>query len=103
MSHAQYQISLHPDAKKSLDNLESRNRERVTNTLTDVAQTREVAKHPNVEIMHNQQDVKLYKIRVGDFRVLAHLEKPTLKVLQIGRRNGFYSDVDKVAGKLAGQ
>jgi len=100
---AQYDIEVHRDASKDLQDLNSKNRERVTDCITDVAQTREVAKHPKVEIMHNQQDVKLYKIRVGDFRVLAHLEKPKFKVLQIGRRNGFYSDVDKLAGKLAGQ
>lgn len=101
MSQAQYDLQVHQQALSNIRDLDPDTENRVESTLLQVSKTREVASHEKVEQMQNHQDVKLYKIRVGDYRALAYLDRPTLQILQFGHRNGFYDSVDEVCDRLA--
>ncbi len=97
---SQYSIELHKDAKQTLNSMREHDRARVTDVLVDVAQTRKPTDHSKCKVLSNNQKDNIYKIRVGDFRLLAQLQKPKLKVLKLGRRQGFYDDTDEIYASL---
>lgn len=97
----QYNIQLHRNAYKILEQLTEPNQERIKETLRDVANYVEnPADHPKCEILNNDHDETLYKIKVGKLRALAVVERDNLNVLKVGQRQGFYDDLDDIYNRL---
>lgn len=95
-----YDIECRPQAKQNLESLEENPRERLTDAIIEVAENRKPTNHPKCSVLSNNHTETLYKIKVGKFRAIARLEKPTLQVLKVGHRQAFYDDVDQLYAKL---
>jgi len=37
-----------------------------------------------------------FRIRAGEIRAVGVLDKPMIKIVKIGRRNGVYADIDEM-------
>jgi mRNA-degrading endonuclease RelE of RelBE toxin-antitoxin system len=91
-----YDIQIHQEAKANLSSLDTTHRERITNTIVEVSGYRKPSDHSKCKVLNNNPKNTLYKIRVGDFRVLLELDKPNLNVLKIGDRDNFYSEIPNI-------
>jgi mRNA-degrading endonuclease RelE of RelBE toxin-antitoxin system len=96
----EYDVVVHHDAKKVINNLPPNDKHRVTQAIKDVAGTRQPTNHSKCQIMQNDRGEKVYKIRVGDYRAIAQLDKPELQVLKVSTRQGAYRDVDDLYASL---
>ena len=96
----QYTIQLHRDAKQTLKGLDADTRKRVEDTLTEVSHSRQPTNHAKCEVLSNNHKEVLYKIRVGEYRAIAQLDRPNLLILKLGQRNGMYQDVDDIYAEL---
>ena len=94
-----YQLAIHTTAKRELDALSDAERERLTNTIADVAECRKPTAHASTRMLEGQDG--LYRVRVGDLRAVLELDKPTLRVLTCGRRANVYDDIDEVCDRRA--
>jgi len=95
----QYDLQIHTTAKRELTALESDERERLTDEIADVATHRKPTNHPSVRLLEGQDG--LYRVRVGDLRAVLQLDKPALRVLRVGRRNGVYEQIDEIYDRRA--
>jgi len=89
----QYEIELHRSARRELDALSESDRERLTDTLVAVAETREPTSHEAVRALEGQRDA--FRVRVGHVRAVCRLSKPSLRVLAVGPRKSVYDGIDK--------
>lgn len=95
----QYNLQIHTTAKRELNDLASNERERLTDAIADVATHRKVTEHPSVRLLEGQDG--LYRLRVGDLRAVLQLDRPALRVLRVGRRNGVYEQIDEIYDRRA--
>jgi len=95
----QYNLEIHTTAKRELQTLDSALRERLTETLVEVAHEREPTKHPDAKMLEGQPG--LFRVRVGDARAVLELQKPNLRVLRCGRRNNVYEKIDEINDRRA--
>jgi len=88
-----YEIELHRSARRELDALDDAARERLTDTLVTVAETREPTSHEAARALEGQADA--FRVRVGSVRAVCRLSKPSLRVLAIGPRKSVYDGIDE--------
>lgn len=93
----QYDIQVHKTAKKELESLAEHHYRRVTSVIEAIAQTEEISSHPKVSPLKGQD---VCKARIGEYRILLKLEKPTLKVLKIEPRSTVYRNVDEFLNRV---
>lgn len=93
-----YQIQIHTTAKRELQALDERPRDRLTDTLAAVAREREPTSHEAVRPLEGHTG--LFRVRVGDVRAVCSLQKPNLLVLKIGPRKSVYESIDSVDDRL---
>jgi len=96
----QYDVVCRHDAKKVLNDIPRDESDRITDVITDVAETRKPTDHSKCNVLNNNHNETLYKIRIGDYRVIAKLEKPEFRVLRVATRQGAYQDIDNVYASL---
>jgi mRNA-degrading endonuclease RelE of RelBE toxin-antitoxin system len=94
-----YNLRVHTTAKRELSGLTDTQRERLTDTLTAVAEHRQPTQHDAVRMLEGQPG--LFRVRAGDCRAICSLEKPFLLVLRCGHRNSVYDNVDEMDERLA--
>jgi mRNA-degrading endonuclease RelE of RelBE toxin-antitoxin system len=94
-----YQLAIHTTAKRELESLSDGERERLTNAIAAVSEHRAPTDHPSVRLLEGQDG--LYRLRVGDLRAVLELDKPTLRTLRVGRRNGVYESIDEISDRRA--
>jgi mRNA-degrading endonuclease RelE of RelBE toxin-antitoxin system len=95
-----YDIVIRHDAQKVLDDIPWDESNRIKNVLREVAENRKPTSHPKCECLNNNHDETMYKIRVGNYRAIARLEKPEFRVLKVGTRQGAYENIDDVYASL---
>jgi mRNA-degrading endonuclease RelE of RelBE toxin-antitoxin system len=94
-----YRLDCHVTAKRELDGLTDAERQRLVDTLTEVAETRKPTSHESVRMLEGQPG--LFRVRAGDCRAICSLEKPALLVLRCGHRSSVYENVDEIDDRLA--
>lgn len=94
-----YDLQIHTTAKRELDSLPHAERERLTDTIVDVAECRKISSHPSVRMLEGQDG--LYRVRTGDLRAVLELDKPCLRVLRVGRRANVYDVIDELDDRRA--
>ena len=94
-----YELSIHRSAERELDNLTDDQRERLTDTIADVAREREPTSHEKVAPLEGQDG--LLRVRVGDVRAVLELQPPKLRVLRCGHRSVVYDAVDDLDRRRA--
>ena len=87
-----YRVMVHPDARKALDEVPKKRRTAILAALHRLAED-PVTPRPKVDIRKikgppGRRDV--YRMRVGDYRVLYDVEKHTVWVTEIFRRGRGY-------------
>jgi len=87
-----YEITVHRSAQRELDGLADDVRQRLTDTIADVAQRREPSSHEKVRQLEGQQG--LLRVRVGSYRAILSLVSPELRVLRVGHRKDVYDSID---------
>ena len=93
-----YEPLLHRTAERELNELPRDDRNRLTQVLQDVAQTRAPTGHEKVRELEGQSG--LFRVRVGDLRAICALKKPSLLILCIGYRKDVYDAVDSINERL---
>lgn len=88
-----YEIDIHQSARRELNALDETDRERLTDALLSVAETREPTSHDSVRPLQGQPDA--FRVRVGSVRAVCRLVKPSLRVLLIGDRKNVYDSIDE--------
>lgn len=91
-----YTLRVHQDVRQAITALPPRERDHVTDTLVAVAEHRQPTTHPKCSVLQNNYSETVYKVRIGKYRALCLLDRPTFKVLKFGRRNHVYDDIDDV-------
>ena len=94
-----YQPLIHTSAERELDRLDDADRERLTDTLAEVARERQPTHHADAKMLEGQPG--LFRVRVGDTRAICKLDKPNLLVLEVGYRKDVYESIDSVDDRLA--
>jgi len=94
----QYDIQIHPKAHSFLESHPEKNR--LTSVLQSVASERKPTDHSKCTILSNNQRENIYKIRIGNYRAIAVLEKPNLNILKIEQRQGAYDNIEEVYAEL---
>jgi Cytotoxic translational repressor of toxin-antitoxin stability system len=92
-----YNVRLHPSANEELTDLPGDTRDRMTDTLHEVAGNRSPTQHTRVKQM---QGPDLYRVRVGEYRAVLSLDKPDLLVLRIGERATVYREQGDIGKRL---
>ena len=92
-----YDLQIHTSAKRELDALPHAERERLTDTIADVAECRKVTDHASVRMLEGQDG--LYRVRTGDLRAILCLDKPKLLVAKVGKRKNVYENIDEIDNK----
>lgn len=93
-----YTLKLHTRASDELDTIPTTARDRLTDTLVDVAATRSPSTHESVK--HMDGPVDLMRVRVGEYRAVIALEKPNLLVLRVGHRGTVYREKSELGSRL---
>jgi len=94
----QYQIKLHPTAQKELDSLLENEKENITDAIKSVAKTECPSTHSAVKHLDGTQG--LFRVRAGRVRAIAVLDKPTLRILKVGKRDTVYRYIDDIEERL---
>lgn len=94
-----YELLVHTTAERELSDLDREDRERLTDTITAVAEQRQPTSHDAVRPLEGQPNV--FRVRVGDVRAVCQLEKPNLLVLRVGYRKNVYDGIDDVVQQRA--
>ena len=87
-----YEPLLHRTAERELNELPRDDRNRLTQVLQDVAQTRAPTGHEKVRELSGQDG--FFRVRVGDLRAIGTLDKPYIYILIVGYRKDVYENVD---------
>lgn len=87
-----YQPVLHQQAEKELQELTPDERDRMATVIKDVCKSESPTLHEKVKHLSGQENA--FRIRAGELRAVGVLDKPLVKILKIGHRNGVYSDID---------
>ena len=93
-----YHVTLHPTAKRELNDLPDSTRTELRDRLTDAAERREPSAHPSAK--HLTGTDGLFRIRAEDTRAICRLEKPELQVLRVGKRSEVYDIIDDIDDRL---
>jgi mRNA-degrading endonuclease RelE of RelBE toxin-antitoxin system len=93
-----YDLQLHPRAEDELTELSGIDRDRMTDALVDVSQTRQPVTHSSVKHMEGGYD--LMRVRAGDYRAVVALRKPNLLVLRVGRRDKIFQNKGDLGNRL---
>lgn len=94
-----YETQIHTTAKRELESLDADARDRLTDTIIDVAETEEPTSHSAVRALEGQSG--LFRVRVGDLRAICTLVKPELRVLKVGHRAHVYDVIDEIDSRRA--
>jgi len=94
-----YEIDIHRSARRELNGLDDDDRERLTDVLLSVAETREPTSHEAVRALQGQPDT--FRVRVGSVRAVCRLVKPSLRVLLVGDRKNVYDGIDETIEQRA--
>lgn len=86
-----YELCSHASAKRTLGNMDSQIRERITDTLTEMSEREDPSNHNQVEKLEGYD---LLKVRVGDYRVICEFTKPYLDILLIEHRSTVYNNLE---------
>jgi mRNA-degrading endonuclease RelE of RelBE toxin-antitoxin system len=92
-----YNLQLHTSARDELQQLPDEYRERMTDALTEIAATRQPTTHPATKQMNGGD---LFRVRAGDYRAIAHLDKPDLLILRVGHRSHIFSNKKRLGNRL---
>jgi mRNA interferase RelE/StbE len=84
---ARYKIELSPAAERQLERLPSKMRERI---LAAMARLEQNPRHQGVKKLSGEHE--MYRVRVGDYRILFEIEHDRLLVLvlRVARRDDAY-------------
>lgn len=96
----QYRLQVSQEAIDNLHSLPADDQIRVEGILDQVAKNEKPTEHPKVQVLQNNQSEKLYKIRIGDHRAVARLEKPMLQILRFDKRENVYDGINKLYDAL---
>lgn len=87
-----YEPVLHEQADRELKQLTDDERDRLARVIKDVCKSESPTLHEKVKHLSGQENA--FRIRAGELRAVGVLDKPLLKILKIGHRNGVYADID---------
>ncbi len=87
-----YKPVLHEKADQELRQLTAKEQNNISDVIMDVCESRSPITHQKVKHLAGQDDA--FRIRSGEIRAVCVLDKPMIKIVKIGRRNGVYGDID---------
>ncbi len=94
----QYDLAIHHSAERELDNLPTEKRSQLIDELRTVATYEQPSGYARAKHLSGQD--KLFRVRSGDVRAICKLDKPHIRIIKVGERDGVYDDVDEIDDRL---
>lgn len=85
-----YEILLHETAEKELDSLPDEVRSELIQQIKQASNLKQPTEHSNVKPLRDTNG--LFRFRVGQYRAVGDLDLPHLRILAIGKRDGFHKN-----------
>ena len=84
-----YEVKLRRNAQKSLDRLQSQERQRISSALLNLEQ------NPRPRDVEKIKGTELWRIREGDYRLVYHIdhEKKIVTLVRVGHRRDVYRGI----------
>ena len=86
-----YDLVAHPRASLELEKLPDEQRDRLVEAIDELAQSRAPSERPDVKRLAGRE---LLRVRIDRYRAVLALDKPELKLLLVGHRDGFYDRLE---------
>jgi mRNA-degrading endonuclease RelE of RelBE toxin-antitoxin system len=86
-----YDIEMHTECNRTLQQLDHDLRERITDTLLEMSENREISSHPNVDSLDGWD---FYKVRVKNHRILVERDGRKLRVVMLDKRSRVYDRLE---------
>jgi len=90
----QYEINVHKGALRELENLPTERMKALKRQIRRIAQKDEPTNNAATKSLRGYED--LFRVRLGRYRIICELKKPTLRVLSVGKREYVYSSMDVI-------
>jgi len=84
----QYNIILHETAERELDSIPDEPRSDFIQLFKQASKLQQPTSHSNVKPLRDTDG--LFRFRVSNYRALGDLDLPNLRILAVGKREGFY-------------
>lgn len=92
-----YQPVIHQSAERELTDVPPDTRAGLVSIIKAAAERPEPSSHSECTPL---QGHPLFRVRCGKYRALCALEKPELRVLLVGHREGIYDRMDEAASRM---
>lgn len=89
-----YEIQIHKGALRELKQLPTERSQALKKQLRRIASKQEPTNNAAVKILSDYDN--LFRIRLGRYRIICELDKPTLRVLGVGKREYVYGQMDTI-------
>lgn len=80
-------------------NLAENDRERIKRYLNEIAGVEAPSEHAKVKLLEGPRET-VYRLRIGDYRVVFTTEMGKLKVWKLGRRKHIYDSINTTYDKI---
>ncbi len=90
-----FEILIFTSAEKEMKSLESKTRERIKSAVKVLEEDpfRRRAK-ADIKKLHGLKDPELYRLRVGDFRIVYYVEKSSVTITHVLKRGSIYDALE---------
>ena len=92
-------VWIEKSTERKYKGLKNSDRERLKEYLTEVSELQAPSEHPKVKLLEGPQET-VYRLRVGNYRVVFTTEYGKLKVWKLGRRKDIYDSINTTYDKI---
>lgn len=86
--------------ERTYRSVEQESKIRIKSALSEVAECEQPSEHSKVKLLEGPRET-VYRLRVGDFRVVFTTDKRRLKVWRLGRRKAIYDGINNTYDKIS--
>jgi len=94
-----YEIVIEKSQKRRYATLDSSMQTRIAETMQELKTIPEPTSHPKAKPMRGPQ-TGLFRVRVGDYRIVVERDMNQLKIHKLGERGSVYDDMNELYGSL---
>ena len=92
-------VWIEKSTERKYKSLKNSDRERLKEHLTEVSELQAPSEHPKVKLLEGPRET-VYRLRVGDYRVVFTTKMGKLKVWKLGRRKDIYDSINTTYDKI---
>ena len=93
-------VWIEKSTERKYKGLNNSDRERLKEYLTEVSELQAPSEHPKVKLLEGPKET-VYRLRVGDYRVIFTTEMGKLKIWTLGARKDIYKSINNTYDKVS--